>query len=797
MSWGDDVRCLYCDGRLPLYRKLTDGQFCSASHRKAYWLEQQRLGVERLQSTQTFRVAAYASELLQAEDGADRGHASSPEPGSLVTVREPVATLAISNPAPKGRSVAIEPALLVNPPASDNGMPQPGLVPFVLRAVSGSRAMLAADPMEYEISPIPLNPHLARHGQPENAGDLQAASLMALAQWVALDPPLHRAQLDGAADSPWIPLVAYPSTGQGMLNLAGPEPLLAGRTRIRIEGAKYRIHSPARTAPASFPAAWAVIPTSNAHPAGEMEDAIAELIPPIFIPLRYALGEPRSYGAQAAAPEPPTAFERAPSLPVPVHECQEAVLSNASTGLLTLRFDAVSMPIAPKEAAGAVFTESSELSFATPRLTPGRSRFSMGWAQVVGLPWTAAFEHAMNWQPAVLDAAAPVAFPSSMHHPVLDITREAASIKGSSRQRKLAYKLTRDHAPSRQAQIPRVYFAPQPALASPLLPTVHLEPVDAAPSQVSAREFVFAPQRPSEEAVETARVRSARRQAAEEEKNPGIGQLALHRIRLAPVAAFWKNAPRDLKLLAMTLPLLIGLAIQPSLPKVRVTASVPNPEISRVVETQWNGLRQNILERAGIELSDDFRAGLEAWQSKSDLTESWSYDAAGFVKPGPLAIFEPSMKLSDYQVQFLGQISKKALGFVYRASDLDNYYVARLVVLRPGPLPTVALQRYAVVNGKAGPKTEKILPITTRADMLYRVRLDVQGEYFALRVQGHLVDFWSDSRWKTGGVGFFNAPGEESRVRWVQISHQYDALGRLCAYLAPYSAQGSAGGLKE
>src|SRR5947199_4072588 len=51
MSWSDDIRCLYCDGRLPLYRKITSGQFCNGAHRKAYWQEQERLAVERLHQT--------------------------------------------------------------------------------------------------------------------------------------------------------------------------------------------------------------------------------------------------------------------------------------------------------------------------------------------------------------------------------------------------------------------------------------------------------------------------------------------------------------------------------------------------------------------------------------------------------------------------------------------------------------------------------------------------------------------------------------------------------------------------
>ena len=51
MAWSDNVRCLHCDGKLPLYRKITSGQFCSAVHRKAYWQDQERLAVERLHQT--------------------------------------------------------------------------------------------------------------------------------------------------------------------------------------------------------------------------------------------------------------------------------------------------------------------------------------------------------------------------------------------------------------------------------------------------------------------------------------------------------------------------------------------------------------------------------------------------------------------------------------------------------------------------------------------------------------------------------------------------------------------------
>jgi hypothetical protein len=71
--------------------------------------------------------------------------------------------------------------------------------------------------------------------------------------------------------------------------------------------------------------------------------------------------------------------------------------------------------------------------------------------------------------------------------------------------------------------------------------------------------------------------------------------------------------------------------------------------------------------------------------------------------------------------------------------------------------------------------------------------MDLQGSDFTLLVQGQMVDSWSEPRLRHGGVGFFSARGEESRLRWVQVMHQYDMLGRLCAYLAPYN-MATAGG---
>ncbi len=280
----------------------------------------------------------------------------------------------------------------------------------------------------------------------------------------------------------------------------------------------------------------------------------------------------------------------------------------------------------------------------------------------------------------------------------------------------------------------------------------------------------------------------------------------------------WKNAPTDLKVVTILLPILLAVAVGPALPKIRAHVgplsklpsvrslptlhslpalpalpSLPAGNVKQAVADHWNTMHQTILNRAAVDLTDDFRSGLDAWHSRSNLTSSWSYDASGFVQPGPLAVFKPSSDMTDYRFQFLGEIDQKGLGCAFRAANLENYYAVKLVVAKPGPLPLVRLVRYAVINGKEDRHIERPLPVATRPDTLYRIVVDVRGGDFTIMVQGQVVDFWSDNRLPKGGIGFFCARGEKARIRWVEVSHQYDALGRLCAYLAPYGFDGRNG----
>jgi hypothetical protein len=136
-----------------------------------------------------------------------------------------------------------------------------------------------------------------------------------------------------------------------------------------------------------------------------------------------------------------------------------------------------------------------------------------------------------------------------------------------------------------------------------------------------------------------------------------------------------------------------------------------------------------------------------------------------------ISIYRPSMTMPDYRFEFRGQIERKALGWIFRASNPKNYYVMKLETIKPGPNPLVALVKYAVIEGKESTHTQVMLPFDVKADTVYQVRLDVSGDKFTTYVQSKLVDYWTDNRVKLGGTGFYTETGERSQIKSSQISY--------------------------
>jgi hypothetical protein len=196
-------------------------------------------------------------------------------------------------------------------------------------------------------------------------------------------------------------------------------------------------------------------------------------------------------------------------------------------------------------------------------------------------------------------------------------------------------------------------------------------------------------------------------------------------------------------------------------------------------------LRESIQNRAALYLEHDFSRGLDGWSGGPDWNKTWTQDPAGFVDAGQLALYQPSLPLTNYQMEFLGQIDGESMGWVYRAADLDNYYATKLVVVKPGPAPQLALVRYEMIGGQEAERTQIPVRVLLPSGRPYRIQQIVAGAGFTTVIEGEMVDFWSSDRLRTGGVGFFADAGSKPHIYWMKLSNNDDFWGKLCGTLAP------------
>jgi hypothetical protein len=111
----------------------------------------------------------------------------------------------------------------------------------------------------------------------------------------------------------------------------------------------------------------------------------------------------------------------------------------------------------------------------------------------------------------------------------------------------------------------------------------------------------------------------------------------------------------------------------------------------------------------------------------------------------------------------------------------------KLVASNNGPAAVYSIVRYAVIDGHQRMKIQLPLPMAASSKTMLRVRQEIRGAQFTTYLDGRLVDTWSDRTLTRGGIGFFADPGEAAYIRWVDVAHNDDALGRLCSYMAARS----------
>ncbi len=335
--------------------------------------------------------------------------------------------------------------------------------------------------------------------------------------------------------------------------------------------------------------------------------------------------------------------------------------------------------------------------------------------------------------------------------------------------------------------------------------------IPAAPMKVGLKPTPYEPANNTEDAL---------RQQIQERKQP------------RGFSVFWRNAPADLKWITLSLPVVLGVwmltsgrsnpkpvapipaetevsanvgitdAETASAPVVRAKArpaangskeirvkgeALPTPmePSKKVDEGSWSQFKQRIAYRSAIAHEEDFRSGLSQWEGRAGWAGTWSYDRNGLLRAGQLALFSPSLELTDYHLEVTGSLDRRSFAWVFRAVDMNNYYGGRLVETRPGPLPTVTLERFIVAGGKKIKSQFFPVPLSMRGESIFTVAVEVAGNSFTTSVQGQIVDSFNDDRWKSGGVGLFALKGEESRIFRISLTHNNDLFGRLCAMIAP------------
>lgn len=228
--------------------------------------------------------------------------------------------------------------------------------------------------------------------------------------------------------------------------------------------------------------------------------------------------------------------------------------------------------------------------------------------------------------------------------------------------------------------------------------------------------------------------------------------------------------------------LLLAAVLRPHAATKSLQASAPRHGVS---------FRQWVAQRATRSFEDDFRAGFNQWKvAQAKGARTWSYSTDGYIRPGELALYRPSVPLSDYRFEFMTQVESKSVDWVVRAHDAGNYYALKFAIVQPGPRPIMAMVRYAVVDGTRGARVQTPLRMMIHANTPYRVTVDVKGNQYRAYVEGQQADYWTDDRFKTGGVGFFSESGERARVYWVKLESHGDILGRICGLLSGKSSEG-------
>ena len=817
------MRCQYCGKRLPLFRKLKDGEFCSAAHREQFLAQSDQLGVAVLQEqrdralragriaaaplavaavTQEESAAAAAVGVLMSEAPVDRSSASPAQEASF-SHRYLVSSFA-ALPLGQLARVPLEPMSVRQPLL----MPERFAPPGSSQRATGNRIL-----GETPVQGLPADQLLRAlniHGAPASGSGVPAVAEFRAAATFGLRR-LTKGPAAGLITCGWVEQEFALADAGEMAPVesaawASSMATTPGVPRLQLELAT----EPIAVEEEEWEWEWAAVTMAHAWPVPHPVacSPLAELLVGREPNELKLLGDParRCW---------------------PLTELWRSLAGLALAGLEDSAVRPVSPPLPLATAGAKVRFPALVPVFST---MPVRRRAALRRVEAVRAvfsPGALPIEEGRFW-PASAGEAIPVLTPqillAAAHATLagrLGITGELSDLLSPSTlapPRRIPWRFEAQNVFAIRTLAIR-HLAMDVKLTLPARPSVRVGPrraeqqlrlnallrpaqfdFSASPESVS---FHLEPKaiRPRLRAQPDPARQGGRQRGTATRKGENHADAAVSSIKIPVLRRFWAHAPADIRWVALIIPLVFFLAWYSWTPNGKALNKQAESADLAVdtsgVQTAFASFKTRISNRAAVELSEDFRTGLAEWQgSRQDWAENWSYDQAGFIRPGNLALFTPTVGLRDYNFEFLGQIENRALSWVYRAKDAHNYYLGRLVITRGGPIPEVSLVRSMVKNGRESKQKLTVLTMNLRTDTIYRVRVDINGSDFTTSVLGQVVDTFTDASHPQGGIGFYGGRGETSRIRWVEVSHQYDTLGRLCAMLVPYELAGAGAPVK-
>ncbi len=204
-------------------------------------------------------------------------------------------------------------------------------------------------------------------------------------------------------------------------------------------------------------------------------------------------------------------------------------------------------------------------------------------------------------------------------------------------------------------------------------------------------------------------------------------------------------------------------------------------------ESAFAKVSRPLSDRAAFNWEAQLSGALADWTDPS----AFQPVEPGVVRVRGLTLHRKTVTFANYEMSFVAQVNGRAIGWVIRAADTENYYVFKLIPRgsRSGPKWQFDLARYLVLRGRApAGSTVNTVPLTIEVpeskQVLISVRVTDEQVYTLINDYGvdtwkHPQNYFHKPQLKTGGLGFVAEPGDSFLVRSLTVSGNEDLLGRL------------------